>query len=161
MPLVPLRLVRGRTDRSEMHDEDGFSLIELMTVILIIGVLALLALPTFLGARTRAFDRATQSDVRNAFAAEKAYYTDNLTYTTNPATMTAIEAAITYLAGDTPLATDVVYLDWDPLPNTVYVSAMSDSGTCWYLREIDGGGSEFASDPTCGIADAQVYGNSW
>lgn len=144
-----------------MRDEGGFSLIELMTVILIIGVLMLLALPTFLGARTRAFDRATQSDVRNAFAAEKAYYTDNLTYTTNPATMTAIEAAITYLAGDTPLATDVVYLDWDPLPNTVYVSALSQSGTCWYLREIDGGGSQFAGDPACGAADTQVYGTSW
>jgi type IV pilus assembly protein PilA len=144
-----------------VRDEQGFTLIELMTVILIIAVLVLLALPTFLGARTRAWDRATQSNVRNAFAAEKAYYTDNLTYTTNPATMTAIEAAITYLPGDTPLVTDVVYLDWDPLPNTVYLSALSDSGTCWYLREIDGEGSQFASDTACGVADTQVYTNAW
>ena len=144
-----------------MRDEHGFTLIELMVVILIIGVLVLLALPTFLGARTRALDRATQSDVRNAFAAEKAYYTDNLTYTTNPATMTSIEAAITYLAGDTPLVSGVVYLDWDPVPNTVYLSARSESGTCWYLRETDGGGSQFATDAGCGVADAQVYGTSW
>jgi type IV pilus assembly protein PilA len=144
-----------------VRDEQGFSLIELMMVVLIIGVLVVLALPTFLGARTRAFDRATQSDVRNAFAAEKAYYTDTLTYTTNPATMTAIEAAITYLPGDTPLAPDVVYLHLIPIPNEIYVSAMSESGTCWYLREIDGGGSQFASDPACGIADVQAYGNIW
>jgi type IV pilus assembly protein PilA len=145
-----------------MRDERGFTLIELMIVVLIIGVLVTVALPTFLGTRTRAYDRAAQADVRNAFAAEKAYYTDNLTYTTNPATMTAIEAAISYLAGDTPLTTGVVYLDWDPLPNTVYISAMSESGTCWYLREIDGGGSQFATDPACGVADAQAYAlNVW
>jgi type IV pilus assembly protein PilA len=136
-------------------------MIELMTVVLIIAVLVLLALPTYLGARERAWDRAAQSDVRNAFAAEKAYYTDNLTYTTDPATMTAIEAAITYLPGDTPLTTDVVYLEWAAVPNIIYLSAMSESGTCWYLREIDGAGARFASDPTCGIADTQAYTNSW
>jgi type IV pilus assembly protein PilA len=156
-----LRLVLRRADRSSVRDEHGFTLIELMTVVLIIGVLVLLALPTYLGARTRAWDHAAQSDVRNAFAAEKAYYTDNLTYTTNPATMTAIEAAITYIAGDTPLVTDVVYLDWAPVPNIVYVSALSESGTCWYLRETDGGGSQYASDPACGAADVQAYDTSW
>jgi type II secretory pathway pseudopilin PulG len=132
-----------------------------MVVILIVAVLMLVALPTLLGARTRAFDRATQADIRNAFAAEKAYYTDTLTYTTNPATMTAIEAAITYVPGDTPAATHIVYLDLDPIPNTIYVSALSPSGTCWYLMEADGGGSRFASDATCGVADTQVYTNSW
>ncbi|HYY09055.1 MAG TPA: type II secretion system protein [Actinomycetota bacterium] len=144
-----------------MRDQRGFTLVELMVVILIVAVLMLVALPTLLGARTRAFDRATQADIRNAFAAEKAYYTDTLTYTTNPATMTAIEAAITYVPGDTPAATHIVYLDLDPIPNTIYVSALSPSGTCWYLMEADGGGSRFASDATCGVADTQVYTNSW
>ena len=144
-----------------MRDERGFTLIELMAVILIIAVLMLVALPSLLGARTRAYDRATQADIRNAFAAEKAYYTDTLTYTTNPATMTAIEAAITYVPGDTPAATHIVYLDLDPIPNTIYVSALSQSGTCWYLMEADGGGSRFASDAACGAADIQVYTNAW
>jgi prepilin-type N-terminal cleavage/methylation domain-containing protein len=143
-----------------VRDERGFTLIELMTVILIIAVLILLALPTFLGTRNRAWDRAATADVRNAFAAERAYYTDTLTYTTNPATMTAIEAAITYLDGDTPLVTDVVYLHLHPVPNELYVSAMSESGTCFYLRETDGGGAEFATDPACGVADIQTYSRS-
>ena len=144
-----------------MRDQRGFTLVELMVVILIVAVLMLVALPTLLGARTRAFDRATQADIRNAFAAEKAYYTDTLTYTTNPATMTAIEAAITYVPGNIPAVTHIVYLDLDPIPNTIYVSALSPSGTCWYLMEADGGGSRFASDATCGVADTQVYTNSW
>jgi prepilin-type N-terminal cleavage/methylation domain-containing protein len=149
------------TDTSEVRDERGFTLIELMTVILIVGVLVVIALPTLLGARTRASDVAVQSDVRNAFAAEKAYYTDNLTYTTDPATMTAIEAAITYVDGDTPLVTGVAYLHLHPIPNEIYVSAMSVSGTCFYLREIDGGGARFAADAACGVADIQVYTNAW
>ncbi|HWL90519.1 MAG TPA: prepilin-type N-terminal cleavage/methylation domain-containing protein, partial [Actinomycetota bacterium] len=102
------------TDTSQVRDERGFTILELMTVVMVIGVLVVIALPTFLGARTNAYDRAAQSDVRNAFAAEKAFYTDSLTYTTDPATMTAIEAAITYLDGDTPLVTGVAYLHLHP-----------------------------------------------
>ena len=154
-------LVLRVTDTSGVRDERGFTLIELMTVVLIIGVLVVIALPTFLGARTQAYDRAVQSDIRNAFAAEKAYYTDTLTYTTDPAEMTAIEAAILYVDGDTPLVTGVAYLHLHPIPNEIFVSGMSESGTCFYLREIDGGGVRFATDPACGVADIQAFGSSW
>jgi len=154
-------LVHRVTDTSRVRDERGFTILELMTVVMVIGVLVVIALPTFLGARTNAYDRAAQSDVRNAFAAEKAFYTDSLTYTTDPATMTAIEAAITYLDGDTPLVTGVAYLHLHPIPNEIYVSAKSTSGTCFYLREIDGGGARFASDAACGVADIQAYTGSW
>jgi type IV pilus assembly protein PilA len=150
-------LVPRRTDSNGVRNERGFTLVELMVVVFIISILIAIALPQFLGVRVRAWDRSTQADVRNAFAAEKAFYTDTLTYTENAATLTAIEAAITYVPGDTPAVPDRVYLHHHVATNEIYLSAMSESGTCWYIREVDGGGAEFAEDAACGVADIQAY----
>ena len=62
--------------RRRQEDEKGFTLIELMVVVLIIAILIAIAIPTFLGAQDRARDRAAQSDLRNAFTAAKSIATD-------------------------------------------------------------------------------------
>src|SRR5882672_8453116 len=84
--------------------EDGFTLIELMVVVLIIAILIAIAIPTFLGARKRAQDKAAQSSLRNELTAAKTLFTDNETYTpaATPANLTAVEPSLTPLAGTAP-----------------------------------------------------------
>jgi prepilin-type N-terminal cleavage/methylation domain-containing protein len=62
------------------NKESGFTLIELMIVIAIIGILAAIAIPQFSAYRKRSFNAAAEADLRNAATAQEAYFVDNQTY---------------------------------------------------------------------------------
>ena len=80
-------------------DEDGFTLIELMVVVLIIAILIAIAIPTFLGAQDRARDRGAQSDLRNALTAAKTIATDDAGKFTNvdAASLGEAEGSLTFV----------------------------------------------------------------
>jgi type IV pilus assembly protein PilA len=146
--------------RSRLGNEEGFTLVELMVVVLIIAILVAIAIPTFLGARESAQDRAAQSDLRNALTAEKVFYVDNEVYTNVAADLAAIEPSIDWAA---------VGITFDAAVNDqeVCLELASASGTTFYLRDVASGagaGTFYGNsdvDANCSASAATTADAGW
>jgi type IV pilus assembly protein PilA len=153
-------------------DDQGFTLIELMVVVLIIAILLAIAIPTFLGAQTKAKDRGAQSAVRNGLTAAKTVYADQGDYSTATSTaLTAVEPAIAFVASTGAAGSSV-----GPKSVSVYTTAtiwygsvLSASNVCYYIRDsIDPAttpGTSYAkvadSSSTLCFAAAAPTGATW
>jgi type IV pilus assembly protein PilA len=130
--------MRNRWKRFDSDDrEAGFTLIELMVVVLIIAILIAIAIPTFLGAREKAQDRAAQSNLRNALASVNLYYTDDGTYAgiTKDA-MELIEPSLQWVDGLT-VAADSKELGVQPSASAEAVCVTAESGSGTHFTIID------------------------
>ncbi|MGH9056008.1 MAG: prepilin-type N-terminal cleavage/methylation domain-containing protein, partial [Acidimicrobiales bacterium] len=137
-----LSIIKQRLGKDE---DEGFTLIELMVVVLIIAILLAIAIPTFLGARNTANARAAQSDLRNALTAEQTYWTNNQTFDATVADMNGIEPNLTWTTAAPTSAsipnTVAVYLATSSAAgDTVDLQAYAKDGNCYTVEQ--------SNDPT-------------
>ena len=147
-------------DRSTTaRDDRGFTLIELMVVVLIIAILLAIAIPTFLGARERAADRAAQSNLRNAHTSAFIYYVGSQQqFPTDPGQLQAIDPSLEYEAAFTDLdAEGAIFVYVPPAGttrplDTIFLAAESRSGRCFWIRSIGDENHPRFAEESCGVA---------
>ncbi len=128
--------------RRALKRDEGFTLIELMVVVMIIAVLIAIAIPSFLGFRKSAQDRSAQSEVRNVLLAEKAYWLDNGNYTETAGDITAFEPNA-LLNADPALGTAIDLRDADA--DIVCVTRTAASGNSFSVWESASAGTYYGA----------------
>jgi type IV pilus assembly protein PilA len=116
--------------------EDGFTLIELMVVVMIIAILVAIAIPSFFSARKRAQDASPKSSLQVSLTNAQAIYTDTQAY---PATADLVAALIAEEPNVAYVISSVVSAGPKSVSvlvagDVVTLVAESDSGKCFWLR---------------------------
>ena len=128
----------NRNTATRRSGEEGFTLIEMMIVVMIIAVLLTFAIPSFLGFRASAQDRAAQSTLNNAEKVATVAVIDHEGFPGTAALLVllpTLEPRIAWLDHrDSSTGPRQVSIDEDDNGNELAMAAMSDSGTCYYQR---------------------------
>lgn len=158
------------------QNDDGFTLLELAVVVLVLGVLVFLAVPTLFGSRERAGDRQAQVTARLGHRAQQVHQTGGAgerTFTTSPEHLAEAESSITFEpapAEPAPAEADptehaephTAFVQTTPDEDVTCISSVSPTGKVFSIMD-DGTGRTFFREgrelPVC--ADAVGATDGW
>jgi type IV pilus assembly protein PilA len=143
--------VAGRKTSLQNAEEAGFTLIELMVVLLILAILLAIAIPTFLGVSKSANDRAAQSNLNTSLVnAKSTFQVNGQSYALGVTSASYSSSLATTMASGNPALSYVVgSVSSTSSPATVSVSVATDgnaivlaeqargTGNCWYVIDND------------------------